>query len=122
MADSAVHLTGSSTRDPELRFTNSGLASASFGLAINTRKKNDQGEWEDGEAQFYDITCFGSLAENVAESITKGTRVVVAGRLNFSQWEDSEGNRRSKVDVVADSIGPDLRWATCAITKNEKRQ
>jgi len=116
----SVVLVGNVTRDPELRFTNGGAALASFGLAVNRRWQQD-GEWQE-EAHFFDVTAWRDLAENVAESIQKGDRVIVEGRLQFRTWEDKEtGENRSKVDVVADDIGPSLRWATTDITKNERR-
>ncbi len=121
MAENAVHLTGNMTRDPELRFLNSGQAVTSFGLAINSRRKNDAtGEWEDGEPEFYDVSCFGTLAENVAESLPKGTRVTLNGKMKYRSWETDSGDKRSKVEVVADAIGPDLRWATAEVTRTEK--
>lgn len=117
--DNTVSLTGNTTRDPELRFTNSGMATASFGVAINSRKKvND--EWVDGDPQFFDVTCFGTLAENVSESIQRGMRVVLSGKLDFSSWETADGDKRSKVAVIADSVGPDLRWSTAVVTRTEK--
>ena len=121
MPDNIVSLTGNATRDPELTFGNSGTAIAKFGLAINSRKKDASGEWVDGDPQFFDVTAFGELAENVAESIGKGARVLVAGRLNYSSWETNDGDKRNKVDVIADSVGPDLRWATAVVTRTEKK-
>jgi single-strand DNA-binding protein len=116
-----VTLVGNVTRDPELKFTNGGQAVADFGVAYNTRKKTSSGDWEDGEPQFFDITCWGQLAENVAESITKGTRCVVVGRLEQRTWETKEGDKRSKVSIVAEEVSPSLRWATCEVSRNEKR-
>ena len=116
MADNAIHLTGNMTRDAELRFSNSGQAVANFGLAINNRRKNANGEWEDGDPGFYDVTCFGTLAENVAESLSRGDRVTLNGRIDFQQWE-KDGEKRSKVAVIADAVGPDLRWATAKVER-----
>ena len=123
MPDNTVTLIGNTTRDVELSFGgNSGSAIASFGIAINNRKKDANGEWIDGDAQFYDVKAFGSIAENIAESVTKGTRVIVNGRLNFQQWEDkNDGGKRSKVEVIADSVGVELRWATAQVTKISKQ-
>ena len=121
MADNVVSLTGNTTRDPELSFTAGGTAVAAFGLAINSRKKDTDGSWIDGDPQFFDIKAFGELAENIAESISKGTRVVINGRLNYSSWESKEGDKRSKVEVIADSIGADLRWATAQVTRTERK-
>lgn len=116
-----VNIVGNATRDPELRFTPSGQAVASFGVAVNRRWQNRQTqEWEEA-VSFFDITCWGQLAENVAESVQKGTRVVVDGRLDQRSWETEQGDKRSKVEIVADEVAPSLRWATAQITKNERR-
>lgn len=110
MADTSVSIVGNCTRDPETRFTQSGMCVASFGVAVSARKKNEAtGQWEDGEASFFDVTAFGRLAENVAESVAKGRRVVVAGALKQSSWE-KDGQKRSKVEVVADDVGVSLKW------------
>ena len=117
-----VNIVGNVTRDPELRFTPSGQAVASFGVAVNRRWQNRQTqEWEEA-VSFFDVTCWGQLAENVAESIQKGTRVVVDGRLDQRSWETEQGDKRSKVEIVADEVAPSLRWATASITKNERRE
>jgi single-strand DNA-binding protein len=119
--DNAVVLVGNVTRDPELRFTNTGQPTASFGLAVNRRWQNRQTqEWEEATS-FFDVVCWREMAENVSESLTRGARVVVAGRLEQRSWETTDGDRRSKVEVVADEIGPSLRWATAQVTKNDRR-
>jgi single-strand DNA-binding protein len=116
-----VTVVGNITRDPELRFTNTGQALANFGLAVNRRWQNRQsGEWEE-DTSFFDVTCWAQLAENVAESLPKGARVVVTGRLDQRSWESESGDRRSKVEIIADEVAPSLRWATAQITKNERR-
>ncbi len=116
-----VTLVGNVTRDPELRFTPSGQATATFGLAVNRRWQNRQsGEWEEATS-FFDVVCWREMAENTSESLTRGARVVVTGRLEQRSWENQDGERRSKIEVVADDIGPSLRWATATITKNERR-
>ena len=114
--DNTVTIVGNVTRDPELRFTPGGAAVANFGVAWNQKR-------QDGEEQvsFFDVTCWRNLAENVAESITKGTRVVVYGRLDQRSWETPDGDRRSKVEIIADDVSPSLKWATADITKNEYR-
>ena len=120
MADNSVTLVGNVTRDPELRFTNNGQATASFGLAVNRRWQNRQTqEWEE-QVSFFDVVCWREMAENVAESITRGSRIVVTGRLEQRSWETQDGDKRSKIEVVADEIGPSLRWATAQVTKNER--
>jgi single-strand DNA-binding protein len=116
-----VELVGNITRDPELRFTPSGAAVANFGLAVNRRWRNQQtNEWEE-QVSFFDIVCWRELAENVSESLTKGTRIMVSGRLDQRSWETENGDKRSKVEVVADEIGPSLRWATAQVSRNERR-
>ena len=116
-----VTLVGNATRDPELRFTASGQAVASFGLAVNRRWQNRQtNEWEEA-VSFFDVTCWQQMAENVAESVTKGSRVVVTGRLDQRSWETQDGDKRSKIEVVADEVAPSLRYATAQIVKNERR-
>ena len=117
----AVTLVGNITRDPELRFTNTGQATSSFGLAVNRRWQNRQTqEWEEATS-FFDVVCWREMAENAAESLSRGSRVIVTGRLEQRSWETPDGDKRSKVEVVADEIGPSIRWATAQITKNERR-
>lgn len=116
-----VDLVGNITRDPELRFTPGGMAVAQFGLAVNRRRqdRNTQ-EWKE-ETSFFDVVAYGTLAENVSESLARGSRVIVQGRLEQRSWETQDGDKRSKIEVVADEIGPSLRWATANVTKNERR-
>ena len=120
MPDNTVTLVGNITRDPELRFTASGLATASFGLAVNRRRQNQNGDWEE-QTSFFNVVCWREQAENVCESVGKGARVVVTGSLEQRSWETENGEKRSVVEIVADDIGPSLRWATAQITKNERR-
>lgn len=120
MPDNSVHLVGNITRDPELRFSNSGTAMASFGIAVNKRRKNASGDYED-EAHFFDIQTFGDLAEHVTESLEKGARVSINGQLAQRSWETKEGEKRSKVEVTADSVAPDLRWATAVVSRVSKQ-
>jgi single-strand DNA-binding protein len=116
-----VTVTGNLTRDPELRFTPSGQATASFAVAVNRRWQNRSSqEWEEATS-YFDVVCWGQLAENTAQSLSKGSRVVVTGRLDQRSWENQEGDRRSKVEITADEVAPSLRWATMTITKNERR-
>ncbi len=120
MADNTVTLVGNVTRDPELRYTPSGQTVATFGLAVNRRWQNRQTqEWEE-QVSFFDVKSWSGLAENVAESITRGTRVIVTGRLEQRSWETDNGDKRSKVEVVADEIAPSLRWATAQVQKIER--
>lgn len=119
--DNTVTVVGNLTRDPELRYTPSGQTIATFGLAVNRRWQNRQTqEWEE-QTSFFDIKAWANLAENVAESIQRGTRVVVTGRLEQRSWETDNGDKRSKVEVVADDIAPSLRWATAQVQKIDRR-
>ena len=121
MNGNTVTLVGNVTRDPELRFTPSGQATATFGLAVN-RVWNDRQSNERREAvSFFDVVCWREMAENVSESLQKGARVVVTGRLEQRTWETSDGDKRSKIEVIADEVGPSLRWATAEIRKNDRR-
>ncbi|HCV35118.1 MAG TPA: single-stranded DNA-binding protein [Acidimicrobiaceae bacterium] len=114
--NNTLTIIGNVTRDPELRFTQGGHAIATFGLAWNLRKQNGE-----EEAMFFNVTCWRSLAENVAESITKGARVIVTGRLDHRSWENQEGEKRSAVEIQAEEIGPSLQWASAEVTRNEFR-
>jgi single-strand DNA-binding protein len=121
MPDNSVTLVGNITRDPELRFTNTGQANVTFGLAVNRRWQNRQTqEWEEATS-FFDVVCWREMAENVSETLSRGARVIVNGRLEQRSWETQDGDKRSKVEVIADEIGPSLRWATAQVTKNERR-
>ncbi len=116
-----ITLVGNITRDPELRFTPSGQATTTFGLAVNRRWQNRQTqEWEEATS-FFDVVCWREMAENASDSLNKGARVIVTGRLEQRSWEVGDGERRYKIEVVADEVGPSLRWATAEIKKNERR-
>jgi single-strand DNA-binding protein len=121
MNGNSVTVVGNITRDPELRFTASGQATASFGLAVN-RVWNDRQTNEKKEAvSFFDVVCWREMAENASESLSKGARIIVTGRLEQRSWETPEGEKRSKIEIVADEIGPSLRWATAEVRKNDRR-
>ena len=121
MADSTVTIVGNLTRDPEIRYTTGGAAKANFGVAVSRRWQNRQSqEWEE-QTSFFNVICWREMAENVSESLGKGSRVVVTGRLEQRSWETENGEKRSVVEIVADDIGPSLRWATAQITRNERR-
>ena len=118
--DNNVSITGNATREPELRFTPSGQAVANFGVAVNRRWQNRQTqEWEEA-VSFFDVTAWAQLAENIAETVGKGTRVTVTGRLDQRSWENQEGEKRSKVEIVADDVAISLRWATAEVQRNER--
>lgn len=115
--DNTVTIVGNLTRDPELRFTPSGAAVANFGVAWNLKGRDGQ----EDKVSYFDVTCWRQLAENVSDSLTKGSRVVIYGRLDHRSWENQEGERRSKVEIIADEVAPSLKWATAEVTKNEYR-
>ena len=120
--DNNVTLVGNVTRDPEIRYTPNGQTVATFGLAVNRRWQNRQNnEWEE-QTSFFDVKCWSQMAENVSESVQRGTRVIVTGRLEQRSWETDNGEKRSKIEVVADEIGPSLRWATAQVSKIERSQ
>lgn len=113
-----ITITGRATADPELRFSQSGQAVANLNVAVNHRRFNKQtSEWEDDGADFYAVAAWRQLAENVAESITKGTEVIVVGTLKSRSYDDRDGNKRTVWEITADHIGPSLRYATAQVTR-----
>jgi len=120
MSGNSITIVGNITRDPELRFTPSGQANARLGVAVNRRwQDRSSGEWNEATS-FFDVICWRELAENVSESLKRGTRVIVTGRLEQRTWEQ-EGNKRSVVEIIADEVAPSLRWATAKVEKTERR-
>jgi single-strand DNA-binding protein len=121
MPDNTVTVIGNITRDPELRFTSGGQAIASLGLAVkrvwHERRCTERTE----QVSFFDVKCWAQLGENVAQSLHKGARVIVSGRLEQQSWE-RDGQKHSKIEIVADEVGPSLRWATANIERNERRE
>lgn len=115
MADSTVTIVGNLTRDPELRFTAGGKGVASFGVAVN-RRWQQGGEWQE-KVSFFNVTAWDTLGENIAASLTKGTRVIVTGRLEQREYETQQGEKRNVVEIVADEIGPSLRWARAEVER-----
>lgn len=120
MPDSTVTLVGNLTRDPELRYTQSGVAQLTLGLAVGRRWQNRQTQQWEEQTSYFDVVLWRDAAENAASSLTKGTRVVVTGRLEQRSWDTPEGEKRYKVEVVADEIGPSLRWATAQVTRTPR--
>ena len=120
MADNTITLVGNITDDPELRFTPTGRPVANFTVAVNSRKRTPDGQWEDKLDGFFRCNAWADMAENVAESLTKGTRVLVTGRLQQRSWEDPDGNKRSAVEIQVDEVGPSLRWATANVTRTSR--
>jgi single-strand DNA-binding protein len=116
--DTVITVIGNLTADPELRFTQSGAAVANFTVASTPRTFDRQsGEWKDGEALFMRCNIWRQSAENVAESLTRGARVIVSGRLKQRSFETREGEKRTVVELEVDEIGPSLRYATAKVNK-----
>jgi single-strand DNA-binding protein len=115
-----ITLIGNLTRDPELRYTTGGRGVASFGLAVNRRYQVNN-EWQE-QTSFFNVVAWGDLGENCAASLVKGARIIVTGRLEQRSWETPEGDKRSVVEIVADEIGPSLRWAQAEVTRNEREK
>ena len=111
MPDTFVSLVGNLTDDPEVRFTPGGTQVGSFRLAVTPRvREGDQ--WKDGDTSFFRVNVWRDLAAHAAESLSKGDRALVLGRLRARSWETPEGERRSVVEVEAEEVGPSLKWAT----------
>lgn len=118
MSENSVTLVGNLTDDPELRFTAQGAAVANFRIAVSKRVRDPQtNEWKDGDTSFFRINVWRQLAENAAESLTRGTRVIVTGTLKMRQWETQEGEKRSVVEIEATEVGPSLKFATAKVER-----
>lgn len=116
-----VTIIGNLTRDPELRFTKGGDAVTTITVAVNDRVKQGN-EWVDGEASFYDVTAWKQLGEAAAETLTKGTRVVVIGKQKIEKYQTKDGDQRQKVVVTADEIGTSIRFKTAAPVQQKPQQ
>lgn len=121
--DTIITVIGNLTADPELRFTQSGVAVANFTIASTPRAFDRQrNEWVDGETLFLRSTVWRDAAENLAESLEKGSRVIAQGRLQQTSFTDREGNQRTAVELQVDEIGPSLRYGTAVPNKVDRRQ
>lgn len=119
--ETTVTVVGNLTADPELRFTQSGAAVTSFTVASTPRSFDKQSnEWKDGEALFLRCNAWRQVAENVAESLTRGSRVIVSGRLRQRSFETKEGEKRTVVELEVDEVGPSLRYATAKVAKVDR--
>ncbi len=119
--DTQITVVGNLTADPELRFTPSGAAVANFTVASTPRTfDRASGEWKDGEALFLRCNIWRQAAENVAESLTRGSRVIVSGRLKQRSFETKEGEKRTVFEVEVDEIGPSLRYATAKVNRAQR--
>jgi single-strand DNA-binding protein len=116
----SITVVGNITRDPEMRFTPSGVSKVTFGVAVNRSWRNQQSnEWEE-QTSFFNVVCWRELADNVGASLKKGTRVLVTGRLEQRSWDTEQGEKRSIVEIVADEVGPSLRFATAEVHRVER--
>lgn len=116
--ENSITLTGNLTRDPELRFTNSGKAVASFGIAVSRRFQVNN-EWQE-QTSYFNVDAWGKLGENAAATLTKGSRVVVFGRIEQREYTTKDNEKRTAVEIIADDIGPSLKWATASIERNPR--
>lgn len=119
MNEPTVTIVGNCVSEPELRFLPSGVAVANLTVAVTPRVKDGQ-DWKDGETMWFRLACWRQLAESVAESITKGTRVIASGRLSTRSYETKSGEKRTDMELQVDSIGPELRFATAKVNKVER--
>jgi single-strand DNA-binding protein len=116
--ETIITVVGNLTADPELRYTQGGLAVANFTIASTPRTFDRQAnEWKDGEALFLRASCWRDFAEHVAGSLTKGSRVIATGRLKQRSYDDRDGNKRTAIELEVDEIGPSLRYATAQVTR-----
>ena len=120
MATNTVTVIGNLVEDPELRFTGSGVAMAKIRCAVNRSWRDKEGAWQE-ETSFLGGTLWREAAENAAESLQKGARVIITGRLEQRSWETQDGDKRSVVEISIDELGPSLRWATASVTKTQRQ-
>ena len=122
MADNAITVVGNLTKDPEIRYTAGGQAKASLSVAVNRRWMNKQtNEWEE-RTSFFNVIVWGEMADHCSESLQKGNRVIVSGRLEQRSWDTEQGEKKSIVEIVADEIAPSLRYATAEVKRTERRE
>ncbi len=119
--ETTITVVGNLTDDPELKFTSSGVAVAKFRVASTPRHLDKQsGEWKDGDALFLRCTVWRQAAEHVAESLQRGARVVVVGRLRQNNYETANGEKRSSIELEVDEVGPSLKYATATVQKMQR--
>ena len=114
--DQQITVAGNLTREPELRFTTGGKGVCSFAIAVN-RRYQQNGEWKDAPPWFVNVSAWDALGENASASLSKGSRVVCTGRMETQSWDDTNGEKKYKDQLVADEIAVSLRWATCTIER-----
>jgi single-strand DNA-binding protein len=121
MAETSIFLAGNLTDDPDLRYTTAGTARVTFRVAVSSRVRDGE-SWRDGEPAFFTVVVWRDQAVHAAESLAKGSRVIVMGRLVQRSWRADDGTARSVVEVVAEELGPSLRWATATTTRTTSGQ
>lgn len=119
MADCTITVAGNLTRDPEMRFTTGGKGQCLFGIAVARRYQQD-GQWKE-QTSFFNVACWERLAENVAASCTKGTRVIVTGRLEQRSYETKDGEKKMIFEIVADEVGTSLKWDPVEVQRAERQ-
>jgi single-strand DNA-binding protein len=119
-SDNYASIVGNLVEDPELRFTGNGTAVANLRVAVTQRIQQD-GTWRDGETSFFKVNVWRGQAENLADSLSKGDRVMVSGRLRQRSWETAEGEKRSVTELEADEVGASLKWATAKVERTSQR-
>src|SRR5215218_9507689 len=119
-ADNHTTIVGNLVEYPELRFTNTGIALANLRIAVTQRIQQD-GEWRDGETSFFKVNVWRGQAEHLADSLGKGDRVMVTGRLRQRSWETPEGEKRSVAEIEADEVGASLKFATAKVERASER-
>ncbi len=120
MSGNEITICGNLSRAPEARFTSSGTATCTLGVAVNRKWKNRTTGEDEESVSFFNVVAWQNLADNVCETLDKGDRVIVTGRLEQRSYETAEGDKRSVVEIIADDIGPSLRWATAKVEKAER--
>jgi single-strand DNA-binding protein len=119
-ADNHTIIVGNLVEAPEVRFTNTGIPVTNLRVAVTQRTQQD-GQWRDGDTSFFKVNIWRSQAEHLADSLTKGDRVMVTGRLRQRSWETPEGDKRSVIELEADEVGASLKWATAKVERSSQR-
>jgi single-strand DNA-binding protein len=119
-ADNHTTIIGNLAEDPEFRFTQNGIAVTNLRVAV-TQRIQQEGQWRDGDTSFLKVNVWRGQAEHLADSLTKGDRVMVTGRLRQRSWETPEGDKRSVAEIEADEIGASLKWATAKVERTSQR-
>ncbi len=122
MADNTITVVGNLTRDPEIRYTAGGQAKATLGIAVSRGWVNKQTNEREERTSFFNVIVWGEMADHCSESLQKGNRVIVSGRLEQRSWDTEQGEKKSIVEIVADEVAPSLRWATAEVKRTERRE